>query len=147
GPFRGAEARLGRLRERPHPEMLAAGDAPAGVVSITFALQWPAESVDEQSAAGRRVGGDYRHAGAKENVHATSLGNAGSPPAGSRTAAGCAAGPGHTGRVCGWPGPHRPGVRLATATPAGQARNQVPGHDLPFQRRFSGVPALAATVG
>src|SRR6185312_13825174 len=101
--------------------MLAAGDAPAGVVTITFALQWQAESVDEQSAAGRRVGGDYRHAGDKENVHATSLGNAGSPPAGSRPAAGCAAGPGHTGRVCGWPRPHRP-ARLAARFPVTTSR-------------------------
>src|SRR6266702_7075002 len=69
GPLRGAEARLRRLRERPDTEVLAAGDAPAGVVAIALALQREAERIDEQLAALRRVGGDDRHARDEENVH------------------------------------------------------------------------------
>src|SRR6266566_9519420 len=34
GPLRCAKARLSRLRERPHTEVLAAEDPPAGVVAI-----------------------------------------------------------------------------------------------------------------
>ena len=47
GPPRRAEARLRRLRERPQAEVLAAGDAPAGVVAIALALQRKAEGIDE----------------------------------------------------------------------------------------------------
>src|SRR5947209_1089260 len=43
GPVRCAEARLCRLREWPHTEVLAARNAPAGVVAIPFTLQREAE--------------------------------------------------------------------------------------------------------
>jgi hypothetical protein len=69
GPLRRAEAGLCRLREWPDTKVLAAGDAPAGVVALTFALQWEAEGIHEQLAALRRVGGDHRHARDEENVH------------------------------------------------------------------------------
>jgi hypothetical protein len=58
---------------RPHPEVLAAGDAPAGVIAIAFALQRQAESIHEQLAALRRVSGDRRHARDEENVHLAQL--------------------------------------------------------------------------
>ena len=57
GPLRYAEARLGRLRERPHAEVVAATDAPAGVGAIALPFQREAEGIDEQlagSAAGGR---------------------------------------------------------------------------------------------
>jgi hypothetical protein len=69
-PRRGAKARLGCLRERPHAEVLAAGDAFTGVVLIgVVLLQRQAEGVNEQLAALRRVSGDDRHARDEENVH------------------------------------------------------------------------------
>ena len=74
GPRRRAEARLGRLRERPHAEVLAAGDVLTGVVLIGFVLrQRQAEGVDEQLATLRRVSGDDRHAGDEQNVHEAEL--------------------------------------------------------------------------
>lgn len=46
-----AEACLGCLRERPQAEMLAAGDAPAGAVTVAFPLRGgEAKSLDEQLA-------------------------------------------------------------------------------------------------
>ena len=69
GPLRCAEARLCRLCERPHTEVVAAGDAPAGVVAIALALQRQAKGIGEQLAAARRVSGDHRHARDEQDLH------------------------------------------------------------------------------
>ncbi|MFE7168393.1 hypothetical protein [Streptomyces sp. NPDC057616] len=68
GPLSGAEACFGGLRERPETEVLAAGDAAAGVVAVALPLQGQPESVDEQLATRGRIGDDNRHARDEENV-------------------------------------------------------------------------------
>jgi hypothetical protein len=44
GPFGRAKARLGRLRQRPHAEVLNTRDVPARVIAIALTFQWKAES-------------------------------------------------------------------------------------------------------
>jgi len=56
--------------------VLAPGNAPAGVVTIAFALQREAKGINEQLMALLRIGGDNSHGPQEENVHVHSVGTA-----------------------------------------------------------------------
>src|SRR2546421_881716 len=70
-PVRCAEARLRGLRQRPHPEVLAALDPLAvEVVAAGTRLEREAQRIDEQFAAPLRIWRDHRDAGDELNIHA-----------------------------------------------------------------------------
>src|SRR5215208_2582970 len=70
-PVRCAEARLSGLRQRPHPEVLAALDPLAvEVVAAGSRLKREAQRIDEQFAALLRLWSDDRDACDELNIHA-----------------------------------------------------------------------------
>ena len=70
-PLGCAEARLGSLRQRPHPEMFAPVDSLAvEVVAALAGLERKAQRVDVELAALRRVRRDHCDARDELNVHA-----------------------------------------------------------------------------
>jgi len=72
-PGRGAEAGLGGLRKWPDAEVFAPGQLFGGVVLAFGAGQWQPEGVHIKLATGRRVSGDYRHAGDEFDLHGTNI--------------------------------------------------------------------------
>ena len=65
---------LSGLRQRPHPEMLAALDPLAvEVVAAGTRLERKAQRIDEQLAALRRIRRDHRDTGDELDVHARSV--------------------------------------------------------------------------
>src|SRR5919204_3557585 len=73
-PLRGAEARLGGLRQRPDTEVLAAADLVRVVVPVSLAAgERQAQRVDVQLAAVGRVGGDNGQGREELDVHPASV--------------------------------------------------------------------------